>query len=99
MNIKENLFDIATVFWRDWVVLKRRMAKFILSRMVAPMLYLVAFGWGLGRSIQVASGTYLDFLHEHQLQQHHTGARGAHLPQEPRGVHDRANLARRLPDR
>ena len=62
MNIKENLFDIATVFWRDWVVLKRRMAKFILSRMVAPMLYLVAFGWGLGRSIEVSSGTYLDFL-------------------------------------
>ena len=54
--------DIATVFWRDWVVLKRRLAKFILSRMVAPMLYLVAFGWGLGRSIEVSSGTYLDFL-------------------------------------
>ncbi|RHM54886.1 multidrug ABC transporter permease [Mitsuokella sp. AF33-22] len=38
------------------------MTKFILSRMVAPMLYLVAFGWGLGRSIQVDSGTYLDFI-------------------------------------
>ena len=56
------LMDIWTVFWRDWVVLRRRLTKFILSRMVAPMLYLVAFGWGLGRSIQVASGTYLDFL-------------------------------------
>ena len=56
------LYDIWTVFWRDWVVLKRRMTKFILSRMVAPMLYLVAFGWGLGRSISVDSGTYLDFL-------------------------------------
>ena len=56
------LLDIWTVFWRDWVVLKRRMMKFILSRMVAPILYLVAFGWGLGRSIQVDSGTYLDFL-------------------------------------
>lgn len=56
------LQDIWTVFWRDWVVLKRRMMKFILSRMVAPILYLVAFGWGLGRSIQVDSGTYLDFL-------------------------------------
>ena len=56
------LYDIWTVFWRDWVVLKRRMTKFILSRIVAPMLYLVAFGWGLGRSIQVDSGTYLDFL-------------------------------------
>ena len=56
------LADIVTVFWRDWIVLKRRLVKFILSRMVAPLLYLVAFGWGLGRSIQVESGSYLDFL-------------------------------------
>lgn len=56
------LYDIWTVFWRDWIVLKRRLTKFILSRMVAPLLYLVAFGWGLGRSISVSSGTYLDFL-------------------------------------
>lgn len=56
------LYDIWTVFWRDWVVLRRRMTKFILSRMVAPMLYLVAFGWGLGRSIQVSGGSYIDFL-------------------------------------
>jgi len=57
------LQDIWTVFWRDWVVLKHRMTAFILSRMVAPLLYLVAFGWGLGRSIQTGSGTsYLDFL-------------------------------------
>lgn len=56
------LDDIWTVCWRDFIVLKRRMTKFILSRMVAPMLYLVAFGWGLGRSIEVNSGSYLDFL-------------------------------------
>jgi ABC-2 type transport system permease protein len=56
------LYDIWTVFWRDWLVLKRRMPRFILSRMVAPMLYLVAFGWGLGRSIQVIGGSYIDFL-------------------------------------
>ena len=56
------LYDTWTVFWRDWVVLKRRLTKFILARMVAPMLYLVAFGWGLGRNINVGSGSYLDFL-------------------------------------
>jgi len=56
------IYDTWTVFWRDWVVLKRRLTKFILARMVAPMLYLVAFGWGLGRSINVGSGSYLDFL-------------------------------------
>ena len=54
--------DIYTVFWRDWIVLKRRLTKFILSRMVAPILYLVAFGFGLGRSISVDSGSYIDFL-------------------------------------
>ena len=56
------LYDICTVFWRDWVVLKRRLARFIFSRMVAPMLYLVAFGWGLGQNIQVGDGAYIDFL-------------------------------------
>ena len=44
------------------MVLRRRLKKFILSRLVTPVLYLVAFGWGLGRSITPESGTYLDFL-------------------------------------
>ena len=57
------LADIWTVFWRDWVVLRHRMTAFILSRMVAPILYLTAFGWGLGRSIDTGTGaSYLDFL-------------------------------------
>ncbi len=56
------MYDIWTVFWRDLIVLRRRLIKYILSRMVAPLMYLVAFGWGLGRSIQVDSGTYLEFL-------------------------------------
>lgn len=54
-------YDVKTVCWRDFIVLRRRLVKFILSRMVAPILYLVAFGWGLGRSID-ASGSYMDFL-------------------------------------
>ena len=56
------LQDIATVFWRDWIVLRERMGTFIFSRMVTPVLYLVAFGWGLGRNIQVGGGSYLDFI-------------------------------------
>ena len=54
--------DITTIMWRDWIVLRRRLKKFILSRLVTPVLYLVAFGWGLGRNINPASGTYMDFL-------------------------------------
>ncbi|WP_371378613.1 ABC transporter permease [Sporomusa aerivorans] len=56
------LQDIATVFWRDWLVLKRRLGTFIFSRMITPVLYLVAFGWGVGRSVQVSQGNYLDFI-------------------------------------
>ena len=56
------LRDIWTVFWRDWIVLKRRIGHFILARMITPILYLVAFGWGVGRSVQVGSGNYMDFI-------------------------------------
>ena len=56
------LRDIWTVFWRDWIVLRRRLTKYILSRMVSPLMFLIAFGWGLGRSIDVGTGSYLDFL-------------------------------------
>ncbi len=56
------LHDIGTVFWRDWIVLKKRLTKFIFSRMVAPLLYLTAFGLGLGRSVNLDSGSYLDFI-------------------------------------
>lgn len=56
------LADIWTVIWRDWLVLNRRLGRFILSRMISPILYLVAFGWGLGSQIQISGGSYLDFI-------------------------------------
>lgn len=42
--------------------MRRRLKKFILSRLVTPVLYLVALGWGLGRSITLDGGSYMDFL-------------------------------------
>ena len=54
--------DFYTVFWREMVVLRRTFSKFFASRLVGPLLYLVAFGWGLGRSIQMNGGSYLEFI-------------------------------------
>ncbi|MBE8955561.1 MAG: ABC transporter permease [Quinella sp. 2Q5] len=56
------LRDVSTIIWRDWIVLRRRLKKFILSRLVTPVLYLIAFGLGLGKNINMATGSYLDFL-------------------------------------
>ena len=44
------------------IVLRRTFSKFFASRLVGPLLYLVAFGWGLGRSIQMNGGSYLEFI-------------------------------------
>lgn len=44
------------------VVLRRNFGKFFSSRLVGPLLYLVAFGWGLGRNIQINGGNYLEFI-------------------------------------
>ncbi|MFZ5651037.1 MAG: ABC transporter permease [Bacillota bacterium] len=54
--------DFYTVFWREMLVLKRTFFKFFTTRLVSPLLYLVAFGWGLGRSIQVNGGSYLEYV-------------------------------------
>lgn len=56
--------DIATVVWRDWLVLKRRLPQFLLARMITPLLYLIAFGWGIGRATNMPTGggSYLDYI-------------------------------------
>ncbi len=44
------------------VVFKRTFIKFFASRLVSPLLYLVAFGWGLGRGLRMDGGSYLEFV-------------------------------------
>jgi len=50
------------VFWREMVTLRRTFFKFFASRLVSPLLYLIAFGWGLGRGIKMDGGNYLEYV-------------------------------------
>jgi len=52
------------VYLREMLLFKRKLFKlgYLFSAMVVPVIYLVAFGLGLGRSVQTGGGTYLDFL-------------------------------------
>ena len=43
-------------------VLKRRMTRYLLTTLISPLLYLFAFGWGLGRGISVEGSSYLEFV-------------------------------------
>jgi ABC-type multidrug transport system permease subunit len=54
--------EIYAVFWGDLRYLRRRLLRTIATSLVSPILYLVAFGWGLGRGAQMGGADYLQFV-------------------------------------
>jgi ABC-type multidrug transport system permease subunit len=59
--------DMLTVFWGDWLDLRVRIPQVAASGLVSPLIYILAFGLGLGSAIdQVtqpsAGDTYLEFI-------------------------------------
>jgi ABC-type multidrug transport system permease subunit len=52
---------ISAVLWHEWTLFKKRFWNITISNIVSPMLYLVAFGWGLG-NLTVEGMSYIDFI-------------------------------------
>jgi ABC-type multidrug transport system permease subunit len=50
------------VLYRELKVFSKRARKQILASLVSPLLFLVAFGWGFGRSVTMEGVPYLAFL-------------------------------------
>ena len=57
-----NSQDAYTVLWSDLLILKRRSGRYLITTTISPLLYLVAFGWGLGRGMSVNGTSYLQFV-------------------------------------
>lgn len=53
---------IKGVVYRETRVLKSRMLKTILSSSVSPLLFLLAFGYGIGRNSSINGYGYIEFL-------------------------------------
>ncbi|MFN3360270.1 MAG: ABC transporter permease [Pseudanabaenaceae cyanobacterium] len=58
------LQDSLTVWWGDWLDLRVRLPQVIASGLISPMIYIIAFGFGLGNTIdiKVSGGNYLFFI-------------------------------------
>ncbi len=56
------LRDAYSVLWADLSFTKRRWLRTLLVSLVGPLLYLVAFGYGLGRGISFQNASYLEFV-------------------------------------
>lgn len=52
------------IFYREMLLFRRKLLKlgYLFSAMVVPIIYLIAFGFGLGGSVRIDGGGYLDFL-------------------------------------
>jgi len=58
----EVLRDIYAVVWVDLRFLRRNLGKTMALTLVAPILYLLAFGYGLGRGASIEGFSYLQFV-------------------------------------
>lgn len=56
------LSDIYSVLWVDLRFLRRHWLRTLATSIVNPVLYLVAFGYGLGRGISFGGYSYLEFV-------------------------------------
>jgi ABC-type multidrug transport system permease subunit len=56
------LSDIYSVLWVDLRFLRRHWLRTLATSIVNPVLYLVAFGYGLGRGISFEGYSYLEFV-------------------------------------
>ncbi len=50
------------VYLRELLILKYRFKRVLAGMAVSPLLYLIVFGYALGRSIQFGEHSYLEFL-------------------------------------
>jgi len=50
------------LFLREMLIIRKRLFKMILSFSVSPLLYMVAFGLGLGKRLEVENVQYMVFL-------------------------------------
>jgi len=57
-------FEWYPVFLREMLMFRRKLIKlgYLFSAMVVPIIYLVTFGLGLGRSVQIQGADYLSYL-------------------------------------
>ncbi|MBE9221341.1 ABC transporter permease [Cyanobacterium stanieri LEGE 03274] len=67
LPIKTIWYDTLTIFWGEWLDLRARMAQIASTGLISPLIYVLAFGLGLGNTIDRVStpavgDSYLEFI-------------------------------------
>lgn len=64
LSLTEIWSDSLTIFWGEWLDLRVRVKQIVASGMVSPLIYILAFGLGLGSSLAkpAVGDSYLEFI-------------------------------------
>ncbi|GHU50466.1 transport permease protein [Spirochaetia bacterium] len=54
--------QFGAIIWKEWIQFKKKWISITLSALVGPLLYLTAFGWGLGAAVKVNGLSYIAFI-------------------------------------
>jgi len=57
-----NLQGWSAIYYRELLILKRKLGKLLLSMSVSPLLFLIAFGYAMGKEVTIEGRSYLEFL-------------------------------------
>ncbi len=50
------------ILWQEFAVFKRKFVATSISFLISPVLYLVAFGWGLGSGVEIGGVSYMAYI-------------------------------------
>jgi len=50
------------IYYRELLILRRRLSRLVPSWSVSPLLYLIAFGYAMGKHVTIEGHTYMEFL-------------------------------------
>lgn len=53
---------ISAILWHEYVLFKNKFWSITSSLMISPILYLIAFGWGLGDGMTISGTSYMNFV-------------------------------------
>jgi ABC-type polysaccharide/polyol phosphate export permease len=52
----------SSIIWKEWLVFRSKFLSITLGAIVGPLLYLIAFGWGLGSAVTIDGISYTAFV-------------------------------------
>lgn len=54
--------EIRTILWKEMIFLRRKLFNVLSAATIQPLLYMIAFGWGLGKDVVIENHTYMHFV-------------------------------------